>query len=74
MDFRERIVASPDILLGKPVIRGTRIAVEEILRRLAEGMTVDELLEAYPRLSREDILSALAYSAEILAGEELIAP
>ncbi|NSW76196.1 MAG: DUF433 domain-containing protein [Candidatus Atribacteria bacterium] len=74
MGSRERIVASPDILLGKPVIRGTRIAVEDILRRLAEGMTIDEFLEAYPHLRREDILSALAYSAKTLAGEELIVP
>lgn len=48
--------------------------MEDILRRLAEGMTIDEFLEAYPHLRREDILSALAYSAKTLAGEELIVP
>lgn len=74
VDLRERIVADPGILLGKPVIRGTRITVECILRKLSEGMTVEEILEAYPSLKREDILAALAYSAEVLAGEELIAP
>ncbi|BER91385.1 DUF433 domain-containing protein [Atrimonas thermophila] len=72
MDLKERITTDPEILLGKPVIRGTRITVETILRKLAEGATFDELLEAYPSLSREDILAALAYSAEVLAGEELI--
>jgi uncharacterized protein (DUF433 family) len=72
MDLKERITTNPEILLGKPVIRGTRITVETILRKLAEGATFDELLEAYPSLSREDILAALAYSAEVLAGEELI--
>ncbi|WP_369018029.1 DUF433 domain-containing protein [Thermatribacter velox] len=72
MDLKERITTNPEILLGKPVIRGTRITVETILRKLAEGATFDELLEAYPSLHREDILAALAYSAEVLAGEELI--
>jgi len=72
MDLKERITTDPEILLGKPVIRGTRITVETILRKLAEGANFDELLEAYPSLSREDILAALAYSAEVLAGEELI--
>jgi uncharacterized protein (DUF433 family) len=72
MDLKERITTNPEVLLGKPVIRGTRITVETILRKLAEGATFDELLEAYPSLSREDILAALAYSAEVLAGEELI--
>jgi uncharacterized protein (DUF433 family) len=72
MDLKERITTNPEILLGKPVIRGTRITVETILRKLAEGATFDELLEAYPSLRREDILAALAYSAEVLAGEELI--
>jgi len=72
MDLKERITTNPEILLGKPVIRGTRITVETILRKLAEGATFDELLEAYPSLTREDILAALAYSAEVPAGEELI--
>jgi uncharacterized protein (DUF433 family) len=72
MDLKERITTNPEILLGKPVIRGTRITVETILRKLGEGATFDELLEAYPSLRREDILAALAYSAEVLAGEELI--
>lgn len=74
MNFRERIAANPDVLMGKLVIRGTRIVVEDILRRLAARMAVDELLEAYSHLRREDVLSALAYSAEILVGEELIVP
>jgi len=72
MDLKERITTDPEILLGKPVVRGTRITVETILRKLAKGATFDELLEAYPSLRREDILAALAYSAEVLAGEELI--
>lgn len=72
MDLRGRITTNPEVLLGKPVIRGTRVTVETILRKLAEGATFEDILKAYPFLSREDILAALAYSAEVLSGEELI--
>lgn len=56
-----RIEINPKILLGKPVIRGTRITVELIVRKLAEGATEAELLDAYPRLTAEDIRSAMRY-------------
>lgn len=59
MAYKEKIVADPDIMLGKPIIKGTRITVEIILRKLSEGMTITELLEAYPHLTKEDILAAL---------------
>lgn len=52
-------------MLGKPVIRGTRIPVELILRKLSEGMTEADVLDAYPRLTRADLPSALAYAADI---------
>ena len=55
-----RIEVNPRIMLGKPVIRGTRIPVELILRKLSEGATEEMLLEAYPHLTREDIRAALA--------------
>ncbi|BCB97065.1 hypothetical protein JZK55_19870 [Dissulfurispira thermophila] len=71
--YKERITANPDIMLGKPVIKGTRITVELILRKLSEGMTIEELLEAYPQLTREDILASIKYSADVIAEEELIA-
>jgi len=58
-----RIEINPAVMLGKPVIRGTRIPVEVILRKLGEGATEADLLEAYPRLVREDIQAALSYSA-----------
>jgi uncharacterized protein (DUF433 family) len=61
-----RIEINPAVMLGKPVIRGTRIPVELILRRLSEGATEADLLEAYPRLTREDIQAALAYAADVL--------
>ena len=58
-----RIEINPDVMLGKPVIRGTRIPVELIIRKLSEGATEADLLDAYPRLGREDIRAALAYAA-----------
>lgn len=73
MDYKERITTDPNIMLGKPIIKGTRITVELILRKLSEGMTIDELLEAYPHLTKDDILAALSYSADVIAQEELIA-
>jgi uncharacterized protein (DUF433 family) len=67
-----RIEVNPDVMLGKPVIRGTRIPVELVVRKLGEGATESELLDAYPRLSREGIQAALLYAAEALAHEEVI--
>ena len=58
-------------MLGKPVIRGTRITVELRLRKLAEGATSSELLEAYPHLSSTDIQAAITYAADTLAHEEI---
>jgi len=59
-------------MLGKPVIRGTRIPVELILRKLGEGATEENLLDAYPNLQREDIRAAMAYAAVALAHEEIM--
>ena len=62
----ERIEINPDVMVGKPVIRGTRIPVELILRKLSEGATESDLLDAYPRLTRVDIQAAVAYAADVL--------
>jgi uncharacterized protein (DUF433 family) len=59
----DRIVLDPEVLAGKPVIRGTRLAVEFILELLAAGQREDEILESYPGLAREDILACLAYAS-----------
>jgi len=59
-------------MLGKPVIRGTRIPVELILRKLSEGATEEGILDAYPHLSLEDIRAAEAYAADVLAREDVI--
>lgn len=68
----ERIDIDPAIMMGKPVIRGTRITVELILRRLAEGANEGELLEDYPHLTTEDIRAAVAYGAASVAHEEVV--
>lgn len=70
--LESRIEINPDVMLGKPVIRGTRIPVELVLRKLSEGATETELLEAYPRLTREDIRAALAFAADSLAHETVL--
>ena len=67
-----RIEINPNIMLGKPVIRGTRITVELLLRKLGEGATESDLLDAYPHLTREDIQAALSYAAAALAHEEIM--
>ncbi len=66
-----RITRSPEIMLGKPVISGTRIPVELILRKIAEGATTADLLDGYPRLTSEDIQDALMYAADVIAMEEI---
>ncbi len=70
--WKERIVMDPAIMGGKPVIAGTRITVEHILRELGTGMAVDELLSEYPELTREDVHAAQAFAAEWLAAEEIV--
>jgi uncharacterized protein (DUF433 family) len=65
-----RIEVNPRVMLGKPVVRGTRVTVELILRKLSEGATETDLLDAYPRLTREDIRAAMAYAADTVSHEE----
>lgn len=72
MKRHERIEINPDIMFGKPVIRGTRITVEHILRKLAGGMTPEEILEYQPHLKLEDILVAQEFAADYLAQEEIV--
>ena len=73
MDWRERIVTDPDIMMGKPSVKGTRLSVELILGWLGQGWTVDVLLENYPTLTRDDVLAALAFAADMLRDERYIA-
>ncbi|HHV52768.1 MAG TPA: DUF433 domain-containing protein [Synergistaceae bacterium] len=67
----DRIGINPKVMAGKPVIKGTRIPVELILRMLSQGISAEEILEEYPHLTKVDIQAALAYAAEALAVEEL---
>lgn len=60
------IISDPNIMMGKPVVAGTRITVELILEKLGAGETVEQLLEAHPRLTREAIQAALAFAATTL--------
>jgi uncharacterized protein (DUF433 family) len=68
----ERVNIDPQIMGGKPVIRGTRIPVETVLRKLGAGMTFEAILADHPRLTRDDILAAQAFAADYLADEDLV--
>ena len=72
MQLTERVEVNPAVMLGKPVIRGTRIPVELIIRKLGEGATEADLLDAYPRLTRSDIQAALLYAADALSHETIL--
>ncbi len=69
--YLDRIIVDPEILTGKPVVRGTRIPVELVLRRLAQDLTVQSLFEAYPRLTEEDIRACLQYALAVVEGEDV---
>ena len=70
--MKELIETNPEIILGKPVIKGTRIPVELIVRKLGEGSTIEDLLDGYPNLSREAVMAALIYAANTIGNERLI--
>jgi uncharacterized protein (DUF433 family) len=72
MTVHDRIEMNPKIMLGKPVIRGTRIPVELIVRKMAEGADEKALLQAYPNLTSKDVHAALRYAADSLAHEEVV--
>ncbi len=67
-----RIQSSPDVVLGKPVIRGTRITVEAILDKLAADIPIEEILRDYPRLTRADVLAAISYARRAVGTDEVI--
>ena len=71
MTIHDRIVVDPQILVGKPVVKGTRLAVEFIIDLLAQGWSEADLLRNYPGLTREDILACLAYAGQRLKAERV---
>lgn len=68
-----RIKSDPKVMLGKPIVRGTRITVEILLEKLAAGDSIEEILIDYPALERDDVLAALAYARQAIGTDELIA-
>jgi len=72
MTITDRVEVNPRVMLGKPVIRGTRIPVELLLRKLSEGASEADLLEAYPGLTRDDLHAAMRYAADTLAHEQVV--
>ena len=67
----ERIVSDPEIMMGKPTIKGTRITVELILEELGEGLSVEDVLRAHPHLTKEQVLAALQFAADYLRNEDI---
>ena len=72
MRRHERITRDPAIMVGKPLIRGTRITVEHILRKLGAGMAAEEIVTDHPHLTLDDIRAALAFAADYMADEETV--
>jgi len=72
IDWRDYITADPEILVGKATIRGTRISVELIMELVGEGWTLDQILEAYPHLNRDQVRAAIAYAIEVVRDDHLM--
>ena len=73
MNWKDRITTDPETLSGKPRIKGARISVELILDRAADGWSMDDILASYPHITREDVLAALSFAAELFKEETFVA-
>ncbi|MEM1217111.1 MAG: DUF433 domain-containing protein [Bacteroidota bacterium] len=73
INWQDYITSNPEVMYGKPVVVGTRIPVDIIIEKLSLGETIDDLLEAYPTISREHIFSCLAYAVAMIRNEEAYA-
>ena len=71
MNWQQRIVADPKVLYGKPVIKKTRVPVDLVLEKLATGDTIEDLLEAYPNITRDDINACLLFAADAIKNENI---
>lgn len=74
MDYKQRIESNYSVMLGKPVIKGTRITVEHILKKLAAGYSTEDIISSYEHLTKEDIYAAIEYAARVISDEEVIEP
>lgn len=72
--YWDRITVDPEIMVGKPVVKGTRIPVALVLKRLAQDLSLESLFQAYPRLTPDDVKACLAYAEALLSGEEIHVP
>lgn len=70
--WTKRIATNPDILTGKPIVAGTRISVELILDCMASGWSVDKVVEAYPHITPDDVLAALAFAADVMRNKPFV--
>ncbi len=71
-NYQNSIIRNPEIMNGKPIIKGTRITVELILKKLSEGVSIDGLIKMYPHLTQLQILASLEYASDIIGNEELL--
>ena len=71
MDWHDHITVDPRILVGKPVVKGTRVSVELVVDLLAAGWTQEQILDSYPTLKADDVRACLAYASELLHGEKV---
>lgn len=72
MEYQQYIERNPEVMLGKPIIKGTRITVELVMRKLANGYKVSDLLKSYPHLKEEQIMATLEYAADMIANEDVL--
>lgn len=72
MNYQDKITATPKVMLGKPVIKGTRITVELILRKIAGGYSFNEIIEMYPHITKEDILPCVSYAVSVIESEDTL--
>lgn len=72
MIYQDRITANPKVMLGKPVVKGTRITVELVLRKIAGGYSFDEIIEMYPHISKDDILACVGYAVSVIESEDTL--
>jgi uncharacterized protein (DUF433 family) len=74
MEWQNYIERNPSVLMGKPVIKGTRISVELLMRKLAGGYSFEDILKAYPHITKEQLAAACEYAADVIGNEETVEP